>query len=163
MCENLVCVATTIGQLQHSEYLKPTFLDTLKWVIRPVFPERVTSFSQDLFLQISRYSNRAVRHSSRKVKCSLPSNPLMCQCNSSAVLCYSFHDVLVCLFSGWHTSTCSPSSLVHYSRLHILSITLLQSCHCLICSCSSSSQHIPKLQVSCCVPFGVFTQYRLFV
>ena len=42
-CENLVCVATTIGQLQHSEYLKPTFLDTFKWAIRPVFPETVTN------------------------------------------------------------------------------------------------------------------------
>ena len=41
-CENLVCVATTIGQLQHTEYLKPTFLDTFKWAIRPVFPETVT-------------------------------------------------------------------------------------------------------------------------
>ena len=41
-CENLVCVATTIGQLQHKEYLKPTFLDTFKWAIRPVFPETVT-------------------------------------------------------------------------------------------------------------------------
>ena len=41
-CENLVCVATTIGQLQHSEYLKPMFLDTFKWAIRPVFPEAVT-------------------------------------------------------------------------------------------------------------------------
>ena len=42
-CENLVRVATTIGKLQHSEYLKPTFLDTFKWVIRPVFPETVTN------------------------------------------------------------------------------------------------------------------------
>ena len=42
MCENLVYVATTIGQLQHTEYLKPTFLDTFKWAIRPVFPETVT-------------------------------------------------------------------------------------------------------------------------
>ena len=42
MCENLVCVAATIGQLQHSEYLKPTFLDTFKWTIRPIFPETVT-------------------------------------------------------------------------------------------------------------------------
>ena len=41
-CENLVCVATTIGQLQHTEYLKPTFLDTFKWAIRPIFPETVT-------------------------------------------------------------------------------------------------------------------------
>ena len=41
-CENLVCVATTIGQLQHTEYLKPTFLDTFEWAIRPVFPETVT-------------------------------------------------------------------------------------------------------------------------
>ena len=41
-CENLVCVATTIGQLQHTEYLKPTFLETFKWAIRPVFPETVT-------------------------------------------------------------------------------------------------------------------------
>ena len=41
-CENLVCVATTIGQLQHTEYLKPTFLDTFKWAMRPVFPETVT-------------------------------------------------------------------------------------------------------------------------
>ena len=41
-CENLVCVATTIGQLQHSEYLKPTFLDTFRWAIRLVFPEIVT-------------------------------------------------------------------------------------------------------------------------
>ena len=41
-CENLVCVTTTIGQLQHSEYLKPTFLDTFKWAIRLVFPETVT-------------------------------------------------------------------------------------------------------------------------
>ena len=43
-CENLVCVATTIGQLQHTEYLKPTFLDTFKWAIRPVFPETVTLY-----------------------------------------------------------------------------------------------------------------------
>ena len=42
MCENLVCVATTIGQLQHSEYLKPAFLDTFKWAIRLIFPETVT-------------------------------------------------------------------------------------------------------------------------
>ena len=41
-CENLVCVATIIGQLQHSKYLKLTFLDTVKWAIRPVFPETVT-------------------------------------------------------------------------------------------------------------------------
>ena len=41
-CENLVCVPTTIGQLQHTECLKPTFLDTFKWAIRPVFPETVT-------------------------------------------------------------------------------------------------------------------------
>ena len=41
-CENLVRVAATIGQLQHTEYLKPTFLDTFKWAIRPVFPETVT-------------------------------------------------------------------------------------------------------------------------
>ena len=41
-CENLVCVATTIGQLQHTEDLKPMFLDTFKWAIRPVFPETVT-------------------------------------------------------------------------------------------------------------------------
>ena len=39
-CENLVCVATTIGQLQHTEYLKPTFLDTFKWAIRPRFSQR---------------------------------------------------------------------------------------------------------------------------
>ena len=42
MCENLVCVATTTGQLQQSEYLKPTFLDTFKWAIRLVFSETVT-------------------------------------------------------------------------------------------------------------------------
>ena len=42
MCENLVCVANTIGQLQHSEYLKPMFLDTFKWAIRLVFSETVT-------------------------------------------------------------------------------------------------------------------------
>ena len=42
MCENLVCVATTTGQLQHSEYLKLTFLDTFKWAMRSVFPEPVT-------------------------------------------------------------------------------------------------------------------------
>ena len=41
-CENLVCVATTIGQLQHSEYLKLTFLDTFEWTIRQVFPATVT-------------------------------------------------------------------------------------------------------------------------
>ena len=41
-CENLVCIATTIGQLQHFQYLKPTFLDTFKSAIRPVFPETVT-------------------------------------------------------------------------------------------------------------------------
>ena len=44
-CENLVCVATTIGQLQHTEYLKPTFLDTFKWAIRLVFPETVTIYT----------------------------------------------------------------------------------------------------------------------
>ena len=42
MCENVVCVATTTGQLQYFEYLKPMFLDTFKWAIRPVFPETVT-------------------------------------------------------------------------------------------------------------------------
>ena len=49
-CENLVCVATTIGQLQHSEYLKPVFLDTFKWAIRPVFPETVTNYLPPLTL-----------------------------------------------------------------------------------------------------------------
>ena len=44
-CKNLVYVATTIGQLQHSENLKPTFLDTFKWAIQPVFPETVTFVS----------------------------------------------------------------------------------------------------------------------
>ena len=43
-CENLVSVATTIGQLHHTEYLKPTFLDTFKWAIRLVFPETVTYY-----------------------------------------------------------------------------------------------------------------------
>jgi len=42
MCENLVRVATTIGKLQHLEYLKPPSLDTCEWAIRPVFPETVT-------------------------------------------------------------------------------------------------------------------------
>ena len=48
-CENLVCVATTIGQLQHTGYLKPTFLDTFKWAIRPVFPETVTYIDLDAY------------------------------------------------------------------------------------------------------------------
>ena len=47
-CENLVCVATTIDQLQHTEYLKPTFLDTFKWAIKPVFPETVTFIALDM-------------------------------------------------------------------------------------------------------------------
>jgi len=42
-CENLVHIATTIGKLQHLEYLKPPFLDTCEWVIRPVFSEIVTN------------------------------------------------------------------------------------------------------------------------
>ena len=36
ICENLVHVATIIGKLQHSEYLKPAFLDTIRWAIRPL-------------------------------------------------------------------------------------------------------------------------------
>jgi len=28
MCKKLLCVATTIGKLKHSKYLKPAFLDT---------------------------------------------------------------------------------------------------------------------------------------
>ena len=55
-CENLVCVATTIGQLQHTEYLKPTFLDTFKWAIRPVFPETVT-YGDEQFGQIFQFLN----------------------------------------------------------------------------------------------------------
>ena len=51
MCENLVCVATTIGQLQHTEYLKPTFLDTFKWAIIPVFPETVTNADRQWLLR----------------------------------------------------------------------------------------------------------------
>ena len=47
-CENLVCIATTIDQLQHSEYLKPMFLNTFKWAIRPVFPETVTIIGASL-------------------------------------------------------------------------------------------------------------------
>jgi len=39
----LVRVATTIGKLQQLEYLKPPFLDTCEWVIRPVFPDTVTN------------------------------------------------------------------------------------------------------------------------
>ena len=42
MCENLVRAATTISKLQHFEYLKPVFLGTFKWAIRPVFPDWVT-------------------------------------------------------------------------------------------------------------------------
>ena len=52
MCENLVCVAITIGQLQHIEYLIPTFLDTFKWAIRPVFPETVTYYILLLYVVI---------------------------------------------------------------------------------------------------------------
>ena len=29
-CENLVHIASTIGELQHTKYLKPAFLDTFK-------------------------------------------------------------------------------------------------------------------------------------
>jgi len=42
-CENLVHIATTTGKLQHLENLKPAFLDTCRWAIRPVFPETVTN------------------------------------------------------------------------------------------------------------------------
>jgi len=38
----LVRAATTIGKLQHVEYLKPPFLDTCEWAIRLVFPDTVT-------------------------------------------------------------------------------------------------------------------------
>jgi len=38
LCENLVHIATTIGKLQHLEYLKPPFLDIREWAIRPAFP-----------------------------------------------------------------------------------------------------------------------------
>jgi len=34
--------ATTIGKLQHLEYLKKSFLDTCRWAIRPVFPKSST-------------------------------------------------------------------------------------------------------------------------
>jgi len=51
-CENLVRVATTIGKLQHPEYLKPQFLDTLEWAIRPVFPDTVT-YNEE-FLEVSK-------------------------------------------------------------------------------------------------------------
>jgi len=30
MCEKLVHIATTIGKFQHTEYLKPLFLEALK-------------------------------------------------------------------------------------------------------------------------------------
>ena len=63
-CENLVCVATTIGQLQHTEYLKPTFLDTFKWAIRPVFPETVTYGD----LIIAKHSNRETHY---EAECSI--------------------------------------------------------------------------------------------
>jgi len=47
--ENLVHIATTIGKLQHLEYLKSAFLDTYKWAITLVFPETVTySISQPI-------------------------------------------------------------------------------------------------------------------
>jgi len=36
-------IATTIDKLQHLEYLKPPFLDTCEWAIRPVFPNTVTN------------------------------------------------------------------------------------------------------------------------
>jgi len=42
LCENLVYIAATIGKLQDLEYLKPPFLNTCEWVIRPVFPDTVT-------------------------------------------------------------------------------------------------------------------------
>ena len=49
MYENLVGVAGTIGQLQHTESLKLMFLDTFKWAIRPVFPETATYQERGLF------------------------------------------------------------------------------------------------------------------
>ena len=42
LCGNLVHIASTIGELQHTKYLKPAFLDTFKYAIRPVFPDWVT-------------------------------------------------------------------------------------------------------------------------
>ena len=50
MCENLVHIATTLDKLQHSEYLKPVFLYTFKWVIRPVLPETVTFITFEILL-----------------------------------------------------------------------------------------------------------------
>jgi len=44
----LIRVATTIGKLQHLEYLKPPFLDTCEWAIRPVFPDTVTFIKEAL-------------------------------------------------------------------------------------------------------------------
>jgi len=42
----VVHVATTIGKVQHLEYLKLPFLDTCEWAIRQVFPDTVTNTEQ---------------------------------------------------------------------------------------------------------------------
>ena len=42
MYGNLVNIASTIGELQYTKYLKSAFLDTFKWVIRLVYPDWVT-------------------------------------------------------------------------------------------------------------------------
>jgi len=47
-CEILVHIATTIGKLQHLEYLKLAFLDTCRWAIRLVFPETATNKIENL-------------------------------------------------------------------------------------------------------------------
>ena len=47
MCENLVHVASSIGELQHTRYLKPEFLDTFK---RLVFPDWATYTVSELFI-----------------------------------------------------------------------------------------------------------------
>ena len=35
-------VTFATGELQHTEFLKPSFLDALKWAIRPVLSDQVT-------------------------------------------------------------------------------------------------------------------------
>ena len=42
MCENFVGVTLAIGKLQHTEFLKLSFLYALKWAISPVLLDQVT-------------------------------------------------------------------------------------------------------------------------
>ena len=56
MCENLVHIASTIGELQHTKYLKPAFLDTPLIIGNKTGFPRLGNIYHTPFLVIVQYS-----------------------------------------------------------------------------------------------------------